>query len=515
MLLTCGRRAPWTRRSPSLGRHFSVSQCLSRQADAPFRMAVVGSGPAGFYTAYRVMSKLPQARVDMYEALPVPFGLVRHGVAPDHPEVKNCQEKFDEVAAAPNFTFIGNASIGQPGHLEEHCTIPLKVLMRHYDSVLFSYGAAEDKKLHIPGEASLGGIFSARQFVGWYNGHPDCGQLQPDLSRAEEAVIIGQGNVALDVARILLEDVDVLKKTDISDRALAQLAESRIKRVHVVGRRGPMQAAFTIKEVRELMNLPGVAFHGIDNSLIPPALDKLPRAAKRLMEVLRKGTAARVPDSPKSWSLDSCLSPKAFVGDNQDPSRVGSTEFYVTKLQDPFNPQSSVALTEETRTLPSDIAFRSVGYKSVPLPGFAEVGIQFDEKRGVIRNDGLGRATQVPPGQSEPSGTPPITLPGVYCAGWVKRGPTGVIASTMRDAFLTGDAVVEDWLSGAPLLNHPAEGTAGGWEAVKADVGGQADQVVTWDQWRQIDQAETARGATRGKPREKFTSVREMLSSLK
>lgn len=263
------------------------------------------------------------------------------------------------------------------------------------------------------------------------------------------------------------------------------------------------------------MNLSGVAFHGIDDSLIPPALDKLPRAAKRLMEVLRKGTAAQVSETPKSWSLDSCLSPKAFVGDKRNPSRVGSTEFYVTKLEDPFSPQSSVALTEETRTLPSDIAFRSVGYKSVPLPGFAEVGIQFDEKRGVIRNDGLGRATQVLPGLSEPSGTPPITLPGVYCAGWVKRGPTGVIASTMRDAFMTGDAVVEDWLSGAPFLNHPAEGKAGGWDAVKADVGAQADQVVTWDQWRQIDQAETARGATRGKPREKFTSVRDMLGTLK
>lgn len=138
---------------------------------------------------------------------------------------------------------MGNVSIGHPGHLAEHCTIPLKVLMGHYHSILFAYGASEDKKLHIPGEASLSGIYSARQFVGWYNGHPDCGQLEPDLSRAEEAVIVGQGNVALDVARILLEDIDVLRKTDISDRALAHLAESRIKRVHVVGRRGPMQVS--------------------------------------------------------------------------------------------------------------------------------------------------------------------------------------------------------------------------------------------------------------------------------
>ncbi|KAL7785252.1 hypothetical protein V8C37DRAFT_394427 [Trichoderma ceciliae] len=520
MLPSFGRRAAWPHRMISLSgyitrRNYCVSPCVSRQADAPFRLAVIGSGPAGFYTAYRVMSKLPQARVDMYEALPVPFGLVRHGVAPDHPEVKNCQDKFDQVAASPNFTFIGNVSIGRPGHLSEHCTIPLKVLMSHYDSILFAYGASEDKRLLIPGESSLDGIYSARQFVGWYNGHPDCTELEPDLSRAEETVIIGQGNVALDVARILLQDIDVLRKTDISDKALAQLAKSRVKRVHVVGRRGPMQAAFTIKEVRELMNLPGVAFHGVDNSLIPKALDALPRAGKRLMEVLRKGTPASASDSPRSWSLNSCLSPKAFIGNKLNPSLVGGTEFYVTKLQDPFNPQSPVALTEETTTLPSDIAFRSVGYKSVALPGFAEVGIQFDERRGIIKNDGLGRATQSPPNLSEPPETQPYPLPGVYCAGWVGRGPTGVIASTMRDAFITGDAVVQDWLSGAPFLGTSASGTAEGWVAVKADAGVQTDQAVTWGQWRQIDQAERVQGMARGKGREKFTNVRDMLGSIK
>lgn len=233
------------------------------------------------------------------------------------------------------------------------------------------------------------------------------------------------------------------------------------------------------------------------------------------MEVLRKGTPASVTESPKSWSLDNCLSPKAFVGDEQNPSLVGSTEFYVTKLEDPFNPRSSVARTEETITLPSDIAFRSVGYKSVALPGFADVGIHFDEKRGIITNDGLGRATQSSADITEPTGTHPPALPGVYCAGWVKRGPTGVIASTMSDAFITGDAMVQDWLSGAPFLGRSLNDTAEGWEAVKADVGAHVDQVVTWDQWRQIDQAETAQGLTRGKPREKFTSTRDMLNSIK
>jgi adrenodoxin-NADP+ reductase len=214
---------------------------VPRSNETPFRMAVVGSGPAGFYTAYRVMNKIPGAMVDMYEALPVPFGLVRHGVAPDHPEVKNCQDKFEEIASSPRFTFVGNVSVGHPGHSADHCTVELASLMRHYDSVLFSYGASEDKKLGIPGESTLDGIYSAREFVGWYNGLPDFAGLGPDLSLGDEAVIIGQGNVALDVARMLLEDIDVLRKTDITEHALAILAESKIKRVHVVGRRGLMQ----------------------------------------------------------------------------------------------------------------------------------------------------------------------------------------------------------------------------------------------------------------------------------
>lgn len=262
------------------------------------------------------------------------------------------------------------------------------------------------------------------------------------------------------------------------------------------------------------MKLSGVAFHGVDNSLIPDALDTLPRAAKRLMEVLRKGTPTSPSSTPRSWSLDSCLSPKAFTGNKLDPSQVGGTEFYVTKLEDPFDPRSSVALTEEKMTLPSDIAFRSVGYKSVALPGFAEAGIHFDEKRGVIKNDGLGRAIQLPTDTGSSIEAQPLALPGVYCAGWVKNGPTGVIASTMRDAFITGDAVVQDWLSGAPFLGPPANGTPGGWAAVSADIGALSNQVVTWDQWRQIDRAERERGAEKGKERDKFTNVGDMLNSI-
>lgn len=281
-------------------------------------MAVIGSGPAGFYTAYRVMSRVQGAKVDMYEALPVPYGLVRFGVAPDHPEVKNCQEKFEEVASSPDFTFIGNASVGHTNSHTGGSTIPLPVLLRNYDAVVFSYGASKDKTLGLEGE-NLKGVYSAREFVGWYNGLPDFANLEPDLTQGEDAVLIGQGNVALDVARMLLEDVNTLRKTDITTHAVETLSKSRIKRVHIVGRRGPMQAAFTIKEIRELMKLPDIGFHPIDTSLIPQDLKSLPRAPKRLMEILLKARPLAQKKRPNlgGWTSVSAQSALAVVPPHQ------------------------------------------------------------------------------------------------------------------------------------------------------------------------------------------------------
>lgn len=214
-------------------RAFSSTHCFRSQSNVSksLRLAIVGSGPAGFYAAARVLQKSQDARVDMYEKLPVPFGLVRYGVAPDHPEVKNCQDRFEEVASSPRFQFIGNASIGSD--------IPLTVLKRHYDAIIFSYGASHDRLLDIPGE-SLHGVQSARAFVGWYNGLPEFADMDPNLD-GEHAVVIGNGNVALDVARVLLSEVDVLRKTDMANRALESLSCSRVKRVTIAGRRGPMQ----------------------------------------------------------------------------------------------------------------------------------------------------------------------------------------------------------------------------------------------------------------------------------
>ncbi|KAK4193674.1 hypothetical protein QBC35DRAFT_479908 [Podospora australis] len=482
----------------------------------PFRLAVIGSGPAGFYTAYRAMSKIQDIKVDMYEALPVPFGLVRFGVAPDHPEVKNCQEKFEEVATSPNFTFIGNLSVGQHSDHPGGGTIPLSSVLRHYNAVVFSYGAAKDRLLHIPGESSLKGVYSAREFVGWYNGLPEHTDLNPDLTQGDEAVIIGQGNVALDVARMLLEDVDVLRKSDIAEHAIETLSKSKMKRVHIVGRRGPMQAAFTIKEIRELIKLPKVAFHPVDTSLIPSDIKPLPRAPRRLMDILLKGSPTPVSSpSEKSWSLDFQLTPKAFLPAPSSSQQLSATQFEKTTLSAPFDPHAYALPTGELTEIPSSVAFRSIGYKSEPLPEFADLGIPFNERWGVISNDGNGRVQH-----EERTADAAMSFghfPGLYCAGWVKRGPTGVIASTMEDAFATADAITSDWGSGkVPFLNDAHGEGVNGWEGVTKESGGTTEKarVVSWADWKRIDGVERERGRQVGKEREKFVRTGDMLAVL-
>ncbi|KAL1842614.1 hypothetical protein VTJ49DRAFT_4662 [Mycothermus thermophilus] len=464
------------------------------------------------------MTRIQDARVDMYEALPVPFGLVRFGVAPDHPEVKNCQEKFEEVAASPNFTFIGNVSVGTASDHPDGAAVPLASILRHYNAVVFSYGAPKDRALGIPGE-TLPGVYSAREFVGWYNGLPEHADLAPDLARGGEAVIIGQGNVALDVARMLLEDVDVLRKSDIAEHAIETLAKSKVKRVHIIGRRGPMQAAFTIKEIRELMRLPSVGFHPIDTSLVPPDPKSLPRAPRRLMDVLLKGSPTPPSQAAKSWSLDFLLSPTAFLPSSPPSSqpRLSAIQFARTTLSSPFDPQAYALPTNETIELSTPLAFRSIGYRSAPLPEFSALGIPFSERHGVISNDGRGRVRHEE--RTRDAAMSLGTFPGLYCAGWVKRGPTGVIASTMEDAFSTADAIAEDWADERVRFLNEGSGQGleevNGWEGVRKEMtGGAEKKVVHWDGWKKIDAAERERGAKVGKEREKFTRTADMLAVL-
>ncbi|KAH8424797.1 NADPH-adrenodoxin reductase [Aspergillus melleus] len=488
------------------------------QTDRPYRVAIVGSGPAGFYAAYRLLGKVDNAVVDMYEKLPVPFGLVRYGVAPDHPEVKNCEEKFTEVAQSPRFNFIGNIELGR--------SLSLQSLKPHYDAILFSYGAPKDKELGIRGERGTPNVYSAREFVGWYNGLPEHRDLSPDLTAGEDAVIVGQGNVALDVARILLSDVDALRKTDIADYALDELARSKINRVRVVGRRGPLQAAFTIKELRELLQLPGVSFDPIPRKLFPPdeVMAALPRAQKRLVQLLAKGSTNDPASSTKSWALDFLLSPEYLNVSPFPPNQLSHVKFSCNELDpsDPHSPSAKVIpkyLPNKQRrqaNIPANTFFRSVGYKSLPLNGLDDLGIQFDTNRGVIPNDGFGRVTSPKnTGDNEelPDGSLISHLPGLYCAGWVKRGPTGVIATTMTDAFTTADAIAADLTSKsqASLLNSPDQSTGLGWEGVRPEVRRRGLQATSWEDWQRIDAAERDRGQSQGRSRVKFGRVSDML----
>lgn len=517
-------RARLTEVRPDISFTIERRQCYSHTAipqngQAP-RVAIVGSGPAGFYTARKLMREVEGTKIDMYERLPVPFGLVRFGVAPDHPEVKNCQDEFEQVASSPLYNFIGNIQLGTD--------LPLSFLAKNYNAIVFSYGASQDRQLGLEGE-NKPHIYSARAFVGWYNGLPEYRDLHPDLSSGETAIVVGQGNVALDVARVLLSSIDELQKTDLTSYAIEALKSSRIKKVHVVGRRGPMQAAFTIKEIRELIHLPGVNFDPIDSSRFPSDLKALPRPKKRLMELLVKGKP-HDPTATKSWSLDFQLSPSKLNWSDDNPNTLTGVTFTKTHLPDPADPYCPAKSTIETTIIPTSTLFRSIGYRAEPIPGMETIGVPFDARAGTIRHDGLGRVIPLDaPDHKAPVSASAIDHPlqpiaaaeasaSLYCAGWVKRGPTGVIASTMTDAFQTAEVIVQDWRSKLAQdkrsVNDGAEaGAKGGWPAVKAAAeaeGYNLDKVVNWDGWHNIDQAEKKLGLERGKPREKFGRIVEM-----
>lgn len=390
--------------------------------------------------------------------------------------------------------------------------LPLPLLGKHYDAIVFAYGASKDRKIGLEGEDKAH-IYSARAFVGWYNGLPEYRDLNPDLTTGDTAVVVGQGNVALDVARTLLSKIDVLKRTDITEYALEALATSKIRRVHVVGRRGPMQASFTIKEVRELLQLEDVSFKPIPTDLFPPDLSKLPRPKRRLMELLKKGSPGKE-SATKSWSLDFLLAPKSLNWSENNPDTLEGVTFARTELENLADPESKVTSRAETHTIPASTLFRSIGYRAEAIPGLADLGADFDERKGTIRHDGLGRIVPL-----EAIDTKGLRA-SLYCSGWVKRGPTGVIASTMTDAFQTAEAIVEDWKRKVAQQSSAEESSPGvlsqaGWKGVQTD----ADilklplRPVHWDNWQSIDRAEKNMGLKKGKPREKFGSVTEMLQA--
>lgn len=262
-----------------------------------------------------------------------------------------------------------------------------------------------------------------------------------------------------------------------------------------------------------MAKLDSVAFHPVNRSLIPEDISALPRASKRIMEIIKKGSSASLESATKSWSLDFCLSPKSFNQSHDCPSQLGSMSFEKTLLNPgPFDPAAKANGTGELIDFPAFLAFRSIGYKSEALPGFSDLDIPFDDRVGIIPNDSLGRVVNDNEGWS--SSDLSKHIPGMYCAGWVKRGPTGVIASTMLDAFSTADTIAEDWYARASFLNGNAGGSGLGWDGVKAEADKKGCRRVSWEDWQKIDAAERRKGNSNGKEREKFTKVEDMLKVL-
>ncbi|XP_067164426.1 NADPH:adrenodoxin oxidoreductase, mitochondrial isoform X2 [Apteryx mantelli] len=461
---------------------------LSSQARAP-RVCVVGSGPAGFYTAQHILKHHDLARVDIYEKLPVPFGLVRFGVAPDHPEVKNVINTFTHTARSDRCAYYGNVTVGRDVTVGE--------LQQAYHAVVLSYGAEDNRVLGIPGE-NLSGVYSARAFVGWYNGLPENQDLKPDLS-CETALILGHGNVALDVARILLSPLDLLRKTDITDSSLAALACSKVKRVWLVGRRGPLQVAFTIKELREMINLPGARpvldpadFAGLGN-----AVKDAPRPRKRLTELMiktasekpgEKTVAAQVAAAAREWGLRFQRSPQEVLP-TADGRRARGVRMALTQLEGSGDSAKAVP-TGDVEELECGLVLSSIGYQSLPL----DPAVPFDPQRGIIPNSS-GRVEGAP---------------GLYCSGWVKRGPTGVIITTMNDSFDTAQSVLEDLQAGVLDVSASREG----FGAVGSILRSRGVRPVSFSDWEKIDAAEVARGKAAGKPREKIVDPEEMLQLI-
>ncbi|XP_053938975.1 NADPH:adrenodoxin oxidoreductase, mitochondrial isoform X2 [Cuculus canorus] len=460
-----------------------LKRWLSSSAPAP-RICVVGSGPAGFYTAQHILKHHGGAQVDIYEKLPVPFGLVRFGVAPDHPEVKNVINTFTQTARSERCAYYGNVTVGRDVMVAE--------LQQAYHAVVLSYGAEDNRVLGIPGE-NLSGVYSARAFVGWYNGLPENRDLKPDLS-CETAVILGHGNVALDIARILLSPLHLLRKTDITDCSLAALACSKVKRVWLVGRRGPLQVAFTIKELREMINLPGTRpvlnpadFTGLEN-----AVKDAPRPRKRLTELMIK-TALEKPAeaqgvqaaAPQEWGLKFQRSPEEVLP-TADGTRARGIRVALTRLEGSGDSAKAIP-TGDVEELECGLVLSSIGYRSLPL----DPAVPFDSQHGVIPNS-AGRVDGVP---------------GLYCSGWVKRGPTGVIITTMNDSFDTAQSVLEDLQVGTLDVATSREG----FGAVKSILCSRGVRPVSFSDWEKIDAAEVARGKAAGKPREKIVDPQEML----
>ena len=447
-------------------------------SESPLRVAIVGSGPAGFYAAGQLLgAKELTVEVDLYDRLATPWGLVRAGVAPDHPKIKSVTRVYEKIARKDGFRFFGNVEIGTDLTHDE--------LASAYHAVLYAIGAPTDRRLGIPGE-ELPGAHAATEFVAWYNGHPDyCGH-EFDLS-SRRAVVIGNGNVALDVARMLALTPAELERTDIADHALEALAAARVEEIVVLGRRGPAQAAYTNPEVRELADLAAcdIVVDEADVALDEHSAAFLQTAdvtAKRNVEIVAEYARRGAAGKPKRIVLRFLASPVEIVGSE----RVEAVRIVRNRL----TPELRAQPTEETETIEAGLVLRSIGYRGTPIPG-----VPFDDRRATIHND-CGRVTRE--GTSEP-------LPGVYTAGWIKRGPSGVIGTNKKCAQETVDVLVED-LAGGRL---PEPSTTP--DELLVGLQERGVDVVDYGGWEAIDEHERSAGEPHGRPRVKLVRHEHLL----
>jgi ferredoxin/flavodoxin---NADP+ reductase len=436
----------------------------------PLRVAVVGSGPAGFYAAGSLLDAEVPVEVDMIERLPTPWGLVRLGVAPDHPKLKSVSRAFERIALKPGFRFFGNVEVGRDlTHAD---------LTRLYDAVIYALGAQSDRRLGIPGE-DLPGSWSATEFVAWYNGHPDFQGLSFDLN-VERAVVVGNGNVALDVARMLALTPEELAPTDTTEPAIEAIGWSTLWEIVIVGRRGPAQASWTTQELKEMGELAGADVH-VDSAELEGAVGA-DTNTQRNLEVLREFAERPPSGKPVAIRFLFFRSPTAIHGQE----KVESIDLVRNRLEEQDGRLVAVP-TDEHEHLDCGLVFRSVGYRGVPLPD-----LPFDERRGILQNEG-GRI---------------VGETCAYCAGWIKRGPTGIIGTNKKDAAETVAALLEDVEAGR--LVHREEVSP---EAVEALLLERGSRPVLYAGWTSIDEHERAAGEKLGRPRVKLRSWDELLEA--